>query len=432
MLINPRRLVYIYVALVILEGALRKWLLPQELNPLIAIARDPVALALLWYGWRRGLLNPAWLRLFWLITAGLLAAGGVLSMLTTSIPINIWVYGLRTNLLHFPLILIIPGLLNQDDLNKLLKRLLALALPIALMMLWQYRSPLSSWINDGAIEGVAQITAVVDKVRPPGPFSYITGAAEYFALINGIILGSWLDRRLHISWIFYGLVATILAVSVSGSRLLLATVAVVWVGGLGLRMIRHFRLPSLGSLLSLGLVGMAAILLLEFSPLGSLVDEGWATTSERFDSANAYDGGVIKRFFTTISLPQNALSDIPLFGHGLGLGTNFGAKVLTGRVGFVLAENEIGRVIFESGLLIGGVFLLFRLAMAAYVFSSAWQSLGRLQQLPISLMFANFTTLLFGQIGRPTSMGFVVLCMAFSLTAARLGAIKSASSPSRQ
>jgi|694.fasta_scaffold02921_12 hypothetical protein len=421
MRITPRALVYLYVALVILEGALRKWFLPQALNSLVAIARDPVALYLVWYGWRRGFFSPAWLRQLWLFTAVLLAAGGLLSMLETSLPFDVWAYGLRTNLLHFPLILIIPRLLEPEDLNKLLKRLLALALPIALIMLWQYRSPLSSWVNKGAIEGVSQLTAVFGKVRPPGPFSFITGAAEYFALVNAILLGSLFDRRLHISWILYGLVATLLAVSVSGSRLLLATVAVVWAGSLGLRQLRHFRLPPPRFLLSLGAAVVALVLLTALTPLGALVDEGWSTTADRVEVANQHDGGFLNRVSSTLSVPDSVLWETPLFGHGLGLGTNFGAKVVTGNVGFALSETELQRVLLESGVLIGSVFLLLRQAIVVYVFHSSWRALGRFQQLPISLMFANLPVIVYGQIGRPTSMGFVVLCMAFSLAAARFG-----------
>jgi hypothetical protein len=120
-------------------------------------------------------------------------------------------------------------------------------------------------------------------------------------------------------------------------------------------------------------------------------------------------------------VPDSVLWETPLFGHGLGLGTNFGAKVVTGNVGFALSETELQRVLLESGVLIGSVFLLLRQAIVVYVFHSSWRALGRFQQLPISLMFANLPVIVYGQIGRPTSMGFVVLCMAFSLAAARFG-----------
>lgn len=419
MRITSRQLVYLYAALVILEGAIRKWLAPEALNPLVAIARDPIALVLLWQGWQRGLLQPSWLRSLWLITSLGMAIGGLLSLYSTSVPLSLWVYGLRTNLLHLPLILIIPGLLEREDLDVLLRRLLRLSLPIALIMLWQYRSPLSSWINRGAFEGVTQIIAVADKVRPPGPFSFITGAAEYFALINAYIAGCLFDRSLKNGAIFYGLFATILALSVSGSRLMIATLGVVWVGSVVVHQMRRLRLPNTRMTLTFLGVGGALVMLLTLTPVGTLINEGWSTTSDRLETANNTDGGVLSRFISTVSVPEDILWRTPIFGHGLGLGTNFGAKTISGKVGFALAESEVQRVILESGLILGGLFLLFRFCLGAYIASRAWWALGQGQQLAISLFFANLTTLLFGQITRPTSMGFVVLSMAFSLCAAR-------------
>lgn len=418
-LLTPRRLVYAYVALVILEGALRKWFLPQALNPLLAIARDPIALLLLWHGYRHGLFQPVWLRGLWLASGLALALGGLLAMFNSELPLSIWLYGLRTNLLHFPLILIIPGLLEPADLDRLFKRLLALALPIALLMVWQYRSPLNSWINNSAIDGVKLLTAVVGKVRPTGPFSFNTGAAEYFALINAVLLGGMLDRRLSPPWIFYGLLSTVLAMSVSGSRLMFAMLGLVWAGSLIVPQLRLFRLPSLGMLLGLLSTAMALVLVLNLTPLGELSRAGWSSTNQRFETANRIDGGIFQRAARTLAISDSLLWQTPIFGHGLGLGTNFASKVVTGNLGFALAENEVYRVLLESGFLIGSLFLSFRLLLAAHVFRYAWFALGYGQQLAMALWFSNITVITIGQIGRPTSMGFAVLSMSFSLAAAR-------------
>lgn len=418
-LISPRRLVYAYVALVILEGALRKWLLPGALNPLIAIARDPIAVLLLWQGYRHGLFHPPWLRNLWLITTLALGFGGLVSMLFTSVPITVWLFGLRANMLHLPLILIIPALLDPSDLDTLIKRLLLLALPIALLMVWQYRSPLDAWINRTAIEGTSLLTAVKGKVRPAGPFSFNTGIAEYFALVNAGIAGGLLDQRWDPRWVLYGLLSTALAISVSGSRLMLGAVAVVWLGVLLMRQVRFFRLPSPTFLLGVAASAITLFLVLQLTPLKGMIDEGWATTSQRFEAANQTDGGVVARLSQNLHLQDESLWQAPLLGYGLGLGTNFGAKAISGQVGFALAESEIQRVILESGLLVGGLFLFFRFALASHLLTTAWQRLGLGEALPMALCLASLMGLLIGQIGRPTTLGFVVLSMAFSLSAAR-------------
>src|SRR5438876_12262329 len=48
---NIRRLIYVYLFLLIIEGALRKWIVPQFSNPLLLV-RDPVVLAIYFLAWR--------------------------------------------------------------------------------------------------------------------------------------------------------------------------------------------------------------------------------------------------------------------------------------------------------------------------------------------------------------------------------------------
>lgn len=418
-----RNLVYWYAALVILEGPLRKWFLPEALGPLTAIARDPIAIVLLWQGYRRGLLAPLWLRDFWLLTALGMGGGGLLAMLGTTVPLDVWAYGLRTNLLHLPLILIIPALLTPGDLQLLLKRLLLLALPIALLMLWQYRSPIDSWINKSVLEGVMQIRATSGKVRPPGPFSFITGATEYFSFITAVFLGGLLDRRFPNSLIIYGLASSLLALSVSGSRLMQASLGVVWVGTLLVAFLSGRKLPSANALVGGIAAGLVLVLLINLSPLGDALQEGWQTTNKRITDANAEDGGVITRIQSALTIPERILWQAPVLGYGLGLGTNYGTKATKGTVGFSLSESELQRLLLESGLYIGGLFLLFRNALALHVGLQAWWALGQGIYLPISLFFAGVVGLSFGQIRLPTTMGFLVLAMAFALSAVRCGAV---------
>src|ERR1700760_4545945 len=57
-----RSLIWTYFVLLIIEGALRKWVVPQLSNPLLVI-RDPVALAIYFFSLRAGVFpRNAW---FW-------------------------------------------------------------------------------------------------------------------------------------------------------------------------------------------------------------------------------------------------------------------------------------------------------------------------------------------------------------------------------
>jgi hypothetical protein len=110
------------------------------------------------------------------------------------------------------------------------------------------------------------------------------------------------------------------------------------------------------------------------------------------------------------------LRHAPLGGYGLGVGTNGGAKFLTGQNTFLLAEGEWGRVILESGPILGLAFVIWRTLLTAKLGLISYRLLRRGEILPIMLFCAGFISLLSGQFGQPTSLGFAVfvcgLCLA--------------------
>ena len=112
----------------------------------------------------------------------------------------------------------------------------------------------------------------------------------------------------------------------------------------------------------------------------------------------------------------------PLFGWGLGLGTNAGAGMLSGGArGFLLAEGEWARVVKEGGPVLGLGFLFLRVAIVAYLGLMANAAFGK--QSPLSLMIFSgvFLEVINGQFGQPTALGFASfgagLCLAASTTA---------------
>jgi hypothetical protein len=416
--ITPRGLVYVYIAMLILEGALRKWFVPGSLSKFIGIIRDPIALYLLWNGVNKGHWRRHWMFDLWWGVGVLLAVSGLLAMIEDPYPLNVWLFGLRIALLHFPLIFIIPHLLGPEDLDVLMRRLILLALPIALLMVWQYRSDAGAWVNRTAFEGGSLLQAA-GRVRPPGPFSFNTGAAEYFALINAFLMAGLLNERLPLPWIVYGGASTLLAYSVSGSRLMFGYLSIVWFGTLGLRWLARPRWPSFNQLVQIAAGLVLIVLLISFTPLGNFINEGRQTTEHRATTANKEDGGFFGRGLRMFSIPDHIVWQPQLFGRGIGIGTNYGSSLLTGQAGFVLEENEWPRVIQESGLVVGSLFIAFRLLMTLYVGLSAWKPLLRGDVLPTALFFSNTVIIVVGNIGRPTSQGFTVLSMALALTAAR-------------
>jgi hypothetical protein len=101
----------------------------------------------------------------------------------------------------------------------------------------------------------------------------------------------------------------------------------------------------------------------------------------------------------------------------LGIGTNGGAKFLTGRAIFLLTEGEWGRVVLESGPIFGVAYLAWRTALTFSLGLFSFRKLRRGLILPIMLYGAGFLALLNGQFGQPTNLGFAVIICGLCLAA---------------
>jgi hypothetical protein len=149
--------------------------------------------------------------------------------------------------------------------------------------------------------------------------------------------------------------------------------------------------------------------------------EGVQVLSDRFTMvAEAEEttiaGGLLARTFSGFTEGFLLLTRAPIGGYGLGIGTNGGAKFLTGRAIFLLTEGEWGRVILESGPILGLLYLAWRTILTFKLGLLSFRQLKRGEILSIMLFCAGFLSLLNGQFGQPTNLGFAVfvcgLCLA--------------------
>jgi hypothetical protein len=111
-----------------------------------------------------------------------------------------------------------------------------------------------------------------------------------------------------------------------------------------------------------------------------------------------------------------AVKSAPLFGFGLGYGTNVGARVLTGKVGFSADEREWGRVVLEIGPLLGIPYLLIRIGLVGMLFRKGAASAQAGNFLPLMLLGSFGLPMINGQFGVASTVGFTVmgcgLCLA--------------------
>jgi hypothetical protein len=417
---NIRRLIYLYIFLLIIEGALRKWIVPQFSSPLLLV-RDPVVLAIYFLAWRAHVF-PRNRFILSLATIAVLSWIVSIFVLDPYLPMSrillVTAYGFRSNFLHLPLIFIFASVFDADDVRRIGWWILIAMIPMGLLMALQFHSAPDSFINRtvGLGEG-EQITAGGGKIRPPGTFSFISGPIHYVTGAAAFVLYGALRRKIYQSWLVLGAgCSVILAIVVSGSRSLVVSVLLVILSMVIVLLIRPDALNRFGRGL---IVVVVAVLLVSRLPI---VHEGVGILTSRFtESAEAADttitGGLMQRTIATFTEGFGHLGHAPLAGFGLGVGTSGGATLLGSQSTFLLSENEWTRIIFESGPILGLAFLLWRTIFAGYLGIVSLRALVHGGDILTLILFsAGFLIILNGQLGQPTSLGFAItlngLCFA--------------------
>ena len=177
---NLRTLLWVYLWLLLFEGALRKWIVPALDTPLLII-RDPLVLWIYLVAAQQGL---AFRNVFFLPNLILAIVTGLLSTLFGEGTLAITLYGLRTDFLQIPLIFLIPQILDRDDVIAMGRFILFVALPMVVLVLVQFRSPPDSLVNKGAFH------THYGTVRPSGTFSFIPSASRTWSPLTSTIRAS--------------------------------------------------------------------------------------------------------------------------------------------------------------------------------------------------------------------------------------------------
>jgi hypothetical protein len=107
----------------------------------------------------------------------------------------------------------------------------------------------------------------------------------------------------------------------------------------------------------------------------------------------------------------------PFWGMGLGMGTNAGAKLLTGNTEYLISEGEWGRLIGEMGLILGLSFIFLRMYLVVQLMARSVVAIGKKNPLPWLLMSFALIMIAQAQLGQPTSLGFTVLIAGLVLAA---------------
>ncbi|WP_407425934.1 hypothetical protein [Arcticibacter sp.] len=410
-----KRAIWAYFLLILFEGALRKWVLPQLANPLLVV-RDPIAIFLIGYSWYKGVL-PNSLMMYGMMA--LTVAAMVTGLTLGHGNLTVAIYGARIFLLHFPLIFIIGSIFTREDVLKMGEATLWITLPMAVLIVLQFYSPQSAFVNRGigGNEEGAGFSGANGFMRPPATFSFTNGTAQFFGFAGIFCIYHWLKaEKVNKLLLLSASVGILIAIPFSISRTLTfmlgLTVASAFVG-VG-------RNPQyIKKMLITGVILTTLVVLLGNTELLGPAIDAFLT---RFTSASEVEGGMqgafVDRFLGGMYDAVLASPNAPFFGLGIGMGTNAGTQLLTGdSTGFLISEGEWGRLIGEMGLLLGITAILIRTTLAVKIGVKSIKRISKGDILPWMLFASSCVGILQGQWAQPTNLGFNVLMAGLTLAA---------------
>ncbi|MCW6506563.1 hypothetical protein [Lichenifustis flavocetrariae] len=377
-------LAFLFYLLLLAEGPLRKWIVPGASN-LLVFLRDPLMVVMLLVYIRLGpsrSMRRA-LALFGFVLLLFLACI-TCQLATSAVPALAVLAGARNYFLFVPLCCILRDVFTPRDYARWIRLNLLLALPIGILVLVQYRSGPAAWINaapGGSNDGVFLL--VEDVVRPYGVFSFTLGHSAFAAWMAGVLLAAVSARRaLSISpvLLLWGACGVVLMGAFSGSRtylLLAGAVVLTFVAatlGFGTPRAKKVACALVASLA----VVSAGVAVADPALVGAL--------NERQSAAVASEGSTGERVGRLLTEFAGEMTEVPLFGYGLGAGTNVANFLSNGRTDHVLAEYELTRIVQELGPFFGLLAILLRWGLAAWLMAAALAALRRGNLQPVSFL----------------------------------------------
>lgn len=350
-----RRSVKSVFLLVVMEGALRKWVLPQA-SELIYFLKDIVLFgAYLQYfalsHSRRKF--PTIKRPFihiWLFLEFCWCLFHAFNPSLGSPVVGVW--GLRNYFYYVPLMWMLPNLFqSEEELYIFLRSHLFLVIPVCLLGIAQFFSPASSPLNVYApgqqtTTGIATF-GVSNTARITGTFSYINNYVPYLLVCFGLLI-ALLSKRQSARWRKFTVVEIFLVVInsfMTGSRASVFANGLLFLGYLGIKGVTQFSsiIGLLKWLIPTTIVVSSSVLLLFQGKVNQILARILSTQD------------IYVRILILFKEPWDYIKIKQLDGFGPGA-THQATGILRGVLGLpsgeaipVGYESEMGRIILEIG-----------------------------------------------------------------------------------
>jgi len=385
--------VLVAMVLLVFEGALRKWALP-EAQAALYLAKDVILLgAYVGFGMAKGFAAPVPSARPFIMLLAVSGAYGAIEMLNPALPsLTLAAVGWRSYFLYVPLLFVVPQLFDSlDDLDRALRRYALIALPVAALGIVQFYSPIDSELNtlvqhDAGSHGTAAVFGkYFNHARVAGTFAYVSGFGAYLMAIAFLILALQAGR----GWRFRGnvmlnacLLLIIAALFATGSRapvyMLIFAVAA------------YSLLTALAGDLSASAAFRACV--------GAVILAAgiWAFLPEpagAFQYRALGAGDTVSRVFAPLVEPFDILEEAGPAGFGIGAAHQSAAYLVGSGYPWwtkgIVAEAESSRVMLELGILGFALVFVFRIAITLYALRAAFVLRSRRAR-SIALVLAMF------------------------------------------
>ncbi|WP_036479473.1 hypothetical protein [Myxosarcina sp. GI1] len=348
---NWRLSVKTALVIVVIEGALRKWGLPQA-SQLIYFLKDFILigayLSYFFAGSRsnhhfavknRTIEGFVYITTIWCLFQAFNPALGS--------PI-IGFFGIRNYLIYVPLMWMLPSLFaSEEELYKYLRAYLLLLIPVGLLAIAQYFSPPSSPLNVYAADMEQEIALSGGAVRVTGTFSYIGGYTTYLMTCLCLLI-PMISRRQTRLWEWLTIIEIMLIAITSlmtGSRALIILSILLLAG--------YFYLEASKNITDL--INSFKKFLVPAIAAFAVVTIKFATAVNTFEARAAKSDDIVPRIINIFTEPFRFMGLTP---YGYGSGATFQANAVIrsllhlpqGQAIRVYYEAEPGRVTLELGM----------------------------------------------------------------------------------
>lgn len=375
-----KNLVKLVLFIIIFDGALRKWVLPQASN-LIYLFKDFFLffayIKYFFFSRKQPALETttsvgiAYIFLFistlWLIFQSFNPDLGT--------PVA-GIFGLTRYLLYVPLMWLVPYLFNsQEEFDKFLRIYLLTLIPVCLLGVAQFFSPPSSFLNiaPGGEEASELLGFGADKIRISGTFSFPNLYTTYLTVCFGFVIYFIFNEQNRFWRIatFAELLLMIANFFMTGARGIILFSVLILVGYLGLKSLEQLQtIIKFFQKMTIPAIIIAILLARWFAP--ALEAFGTRTTST---SSSEFSHRILYAF-EIAHVPNKTFFD----GYGTGATQAGGIAIqralqLPDGVPTPPAESEINRITIEIGL----VGTIFWYGMRAALLISLWFVYRRLK-----------------------------------------------------